>query len=50
MGVKFSSPSSRVVPRSDLCVVVVTMSEWSNGEGMTPAETSPVVISGVRKS
>ena len=44
MGVKFSSPSGRVVPRSDLCVVVVTISEWSNGEGMTPAETRPVLV------
>lgn len=28
-------------PRSDLCVVVVTISEWSKGEGMTPADTRP---------
>ena len=28
-------------PRSDLCVVVVTMSANSNGEGTTPAATRP---------
>ncbi len=28
-------------PRSDLCVVVVTTSACSNGDGMTPAATRP---------
>ncbi|TNN55649.1 hypothetical protein EYF80_034165 [Liparis tanakae] len=30
-------------PRSVLCVVVVTMSQYSKGEGTTPAATSPLM-------
>ena len=30
-------------PRRDLCVVVVTISECSNGEGITPAATIPEI-------
>lgn len=30
-------------PRSDLCVVVVTMSAYSKGDGMTPAATNPLI-------
>ena len=30
-----------LTPRRLLCVVVVTTSAWSKGEGMTPAATRP---------
>ena len=30
-------------PRSDLCVVVVTTSAYSKGDGITPAATNPLM-------
>lgn len=36
-------PFTHLAPLSDLCVVVVTRSAWSKGEGMAPAATRPLM-------